>query len=208
MKSLNKAFKHSYLLVVMLFLFPILLSAQNVFFLPSNSHDIGDKAIIKINQMGEELYNKTKVAVYAVSGKSIDNKSASIFVEETTKNLIKPYIVLILITEDNILDIVNSNSLNDKFKKKEILSPFSFSGSIIPLLAEKKNNDKYSAALLNGYADIVEQVAKSYNITLDSAIGSANKITLNVVRLIFYGTLIFAISFYIYRKVKFIYGKK
>ena len=44
-----------------------------------------------------------------------------------------------------------------------------------------------SPALLNGYADLVEQIAASRKIVLESSIGSSNKTTISVVKNLIYG---------------------
>ena len=62
--------------------------------------------------------------------------------------------------------------------------------------------DKYNVAILNGYADIVEQIAKSKNIELKSAIGSTNKSLIHYLRYGIYGFLLFVILGYFYQKRK------
>ena len=64
----------------------------------------------------------------------------------------------------------------------------------------KKDADNYTAAMLNGYADIVEQIADSKGILLDEAIGSSNRNVINILRLIVYGTVVWAIGYVIYRR--------
>jgi len=127
------------------------------------------------------------------------------------------------------VDVVcNPASLYKDFNKAQVLSPFptfvaalymaalygnweekkfimnNYGGTIIPILAQKTKGEatvkKYSVALFNGYADISEQVAASYSVTLENAVGNSNIITRNILRIIFYGIILMALSYYIYSR--------
>ena len=70
-------------------------------------------------------------------------------------------------------------------------------GTIIPLLAQKtkgkeETNNKYSAALFNGYADIASQIAKAKHITLKANVGNSTHDMMDLLRIIFYGVLLYA----------------
>jgi len=87
------------------------------------------------------------------------------------------------------------------FDKEAVLSPFS--GTIIPLLvAKNKKDDKYTAALFNGYADIADQVADSYNVELASSIGNTNRNIINLLRFVIYTSILIALAVYIVKKIK------
>ena len=60
----------------------------------------------------------------------------------------------------------------------------------------------YNAAILNGYADIAEQIASSLNLQLESSVGNSNKTTLNFLRFFIYGLVAFFIIVIFYKKVK------
>ena len=72
----------------------------------------------------------------------------------------------------------------------------------MPILASNKGKDIYNAAILNGYADITERIARYFNIKLENSIGNANRDTLNVLRIGIYGFLCIAALYYVQRKVK------
>ncbi len=99
-----------------------------------------------------------------------------------------------------VMAIFYSDSF-DSFKKIAA----SNGGTIIPLLAgkAKKGNTigKYSGAMFNGYADIAEQIAISNNVELENAVGNANKNTIFVLKLLFYGFVFYGIFMYIKRKL-------
>jgi hypothetical protein len=132
---------------------------------------------------------------------------------------------------DMKVDILASDpSLYEYFDKKQVLSPVaspvqaflmalfysssfdsfkeiasSSGGTILPLLAQKaKENEqkgKYSGSMFNGYVDIAEQIAQSKGIVLEHAVGNANKNSIFVVKLLFYGMIIYGIFLYLKRKL-------
>jgi hypothetical protein len=62
----------------------------------------------------------------------------------------------------------------------------------------KSEEVKLEVAVLNGYADLVDQVAASKGVTLKSSIGSGSKESFLIVRWIFYGILLFILIQYLY----------
>jgi len=74
-------------------------------------------------------------------------------------------------------------------------------GTILPILAERTKGpeivSKYSVAMYNGYADVAEQIAASKGQTLGSSAGSGSKDFIDIVRLIFYSIILYALFVYI-----------
>jgi hypothetical protein len=87
---------------------------------------------------------------------------------------------------------------------KELLSHTG--GTIFPILSERAKGDdivkKYAAGMFNGYSDVAEQIAASRGVTLDNAAGTANQTFIDIIRLIFYGTLLYAVVMIVRRKLK------
>jgi hypothetical protein len=52
--------------------------------------------------------------------------------------------------------------------------------------------------MFNGYADTAEQIAASRGQKLSTSAGSANQTFIDIIRLIFYGTLLVAFGRYIW----------
>ncbi|MDQ1268376.1 MAG: hypothetical protein QG560_1019, partial [Campylobacterota bacterium] len=81
----------------------------------------------------------------------------------------------------------------------------SHGGTIIPLLAQKAKEGevlgKYSGSMFNGYADIAEQIAASKGVVLENAVGSANQNSIILVKVLFYGFILYGIFMYIKRKI-------
>ena len=81
---------------------------------------------------------------------------------------------------------------------KELLS--NSGGTILPILGERAKGEdivkKYSVGMFNGYADTAEQIAASRGQTLKSSAGTANQTVIDIIRLIFYGTILIALGRY------------
>ncbi len=169
-----------------------------------NDGIVDKRAVEQIELMGKELKQKTGVNTYVFVANSLGEISLLDYEKNLTKSLKIPYILLSLVKKKTEVDIKASEDMLDKFDREGVLSPFPLNGTILPILGSKKGKDKVSAAILNGYADIVDQVASSYSIKLDSSIGSANKTVVNIVRAIFYSLSIISIGlvFYFKRKKK------
>jgi uncharacterized membrane protein YgcG len=169
-----------------------------------NDGIISQKVSQKVETMGSELFAKSGVSVYVAIPSSLEGKSIVEYGNELSSELKNPYVLLSLAKNEEQVDIVYSKSLESRFDKEGILSPLPWSGTIIPILTAKKENDKYNAAVLNGYADIVEQIADSYGMKLDSALGNVNKDIYHYLKIGIYGFLLIVFARYFYRKI----GKK
>lgn len=151
--------------------------------------------------------------------------------KELMKDFNSSTILLTFSEMDSKVDILaNPVSLYEYFDKKQILSPVaspvqaftmalfysdgfdsfkeivsSYGGTIIPLLSQKVKEGevlgKYSGSMFNGYADIAEQVAASKGVVLENAVGSANQTSILLLKMLFYGFILYGIFMYIKRKL-------
>ena len=192
---------HKVLLLCAFFMLANTLVNANTYIL-KNDGIISEKVSDKINSMGSELFLKTSVSVYLAVPKSLKNELITNYEKNLLENLKAPYVLLTLAKNEKQVDIMYSKDLEGKIDKEAILSPFPWSGTIIPLLAGKKENDKYNAAMLNGYADIVETIADSYDVELESAIGNINKDILHYVKILLLLFLVIVIGRYVLKKVR------
>jgi hypothetical protein len=161
--------------------------------------------INKIEILGNEVETKTGIAVYVLILKTTNGESLSIIGKDELAKLPENSAILTFTETEQKVDIVGYDEVLKLFDREQILSPYPWSGTILPILGEKIKSDlrnKYSVALFNGYADIVEQIAENKNVTLENGVGNANKIVINSLRLVFYGVIVFAIFFYFYKKFK------
>ncbi len=166
-------------------------------FVINNDEIISQKVSVKLNEIGSELY--TKSGINLVVGVYKDGELEALFKEQ---NLSSPYAFLLLIKDKKKVEIFADANTSKLFNKEQILSVNPESGTIIPILVSKNGKDVYNAAILNGYADIAEQIASSLNLQLESSVGNSNKTTLNFLRFFIYGLVAFFIIVIFYKKVK------
>ena len=166
-------------------------------FVINNDEIISQKVSVKLNEIGSELYAKSGINL--VVGVYKDGELEALFKEQ---NLSSPYAFLLLIKDKKKVEIFADSNTSKLFNKEQILSVNPESGTIIPILVSKNGKDIYNAAILNGYADIAEQIASSLNFQLESSVGNSNKTTLNFLRFFIYGLVAFFIIVIFYKKVK------
>jgi uncharacterized membrane protein YgcG len=174
------------------------INVANASVIYTNDGVISQKVSDKLEEMGSELFEKSGISVYVAAPKSLEGQSIQEYEEKVANSLNSPYVLFTLAKSEQQVDIIYSESLEGKFDKEKTLSPFPWSGTVIPLLSVKKDNDKYNAAILNGYADIVEQIANSYDIKLQSAIGNTNRDILFWVKMGIYAFVLVIILRYAY----------
>ena len=190
---------------VLLAIFCLCVFAQAKFIL--NSGEIITPLLSeKLEIIGAETEQKTGVGVYVAATKSLEGKSLEAFAQNFSADLKAPYAILLFAEKEHKVEIYGSADALELFDKEQILSVGS-SGRIIPIIASQKKDlnatqriGVYNAALLNGYAEICDQIAKSRGVVLENSIGNTNNSFINFLRYVFYATLIFAIGLYFYRK--------
>jgi len=184
------------LLLFPFFLFSSPLILQNEGILPQ-------KTIQKIEEIGKELYQKTKINLYLVAVNKMPTSTIVEFEKNITSTLTPPYALLTIAIKDHKVDIVSSKDVAPLFDKEEILSPLPWKGSIIPLLTSRSKDQKAAieAALLNGYAEIAEQIASSKGVVLESGLGNTNKTIYFWLRVVFYSIILLIFLKLFYKKV-------
>ena len=161
-----------------------------------------------------------------------NNQSIADFEKTLGTELEEPYVLLTFVELRKEVEIfARPSSLYKDFNKKQVLSPNAtfadalvtavmfgrswdnykemldnYGGTILPVLGEKTKGEdtlkKYSVAMYNGYADISDQIAASKGVNLSSSAGNGGKIFLDILRLVFYGTILFALIIYIRNKIR------
>ena len=159
-------------------------------------------------------------------------KNILAYEKEVIKEFKEPTIILTFSLINKKVDIyANDSSLYNYFNREQVLSPAAsfmqavviaitssssfdnfiahltnYGGTILPLIGLKTKKHEilgmYSAALYNGYSDIAEQVASSKGVTLSNAAGNTNKNSIFMIKLLFYGVILYAIMQFI-RRVKY-----
>jgi hypothetical protein len=189
LKKINKIVTITILLNI-----PIFLCAEYVV---NDDHLLVDNTVKLIEEIGSEAKQKLNINfyVYVVKKMEIDKNLYSLF---ESKKFTNPYIVIISSIDDKKIDIINSQGLDELFDKESVIEDY-----IVPLLINYgKKTGSPSAAMLNGYSQLVENVAEVKNITLSNTIGSQSKTVVDVVRFLVYSSLLFFFGLFIYTRIK------
>lgn len=200
-----RALRLSKVAVVTLLLF-FMTNASANFLLKGDNYIIDERVQLKLNEIGSELKSKTNVNIYVYVKNSFGiaknmpmKKKFDIIKQkeiELQKTLQKPYVLLTMSMEDTHVNLLASEQLKSIIDKDDILN-----GYVIPLLASKDKNQLYakaSAAVLNGYGQIAEVVAKNQNVKLETNIGNQGKVTGTVWKVFMYTLIIGGLLLYIY----------
>ncbi|OQX74140.1 MAG: hypothetical protein B6D59_03205 [Campylobacteraceae bacterium 4484_4] len=184
--------------------FPPLLSAQ---FHYEGDGIIMDKTLKKMKEMGDELYEKTGISTAIIAKKHLDKDEFLKLKEYYQKKLNPPYVLWIFSKtymdrkDIGINQMFHSPDLDGKYDEDALFSPFR--GSFTKLIVVKKSkSDITSAAFLNGFADLVDMLAKSYGVTLKSSVGSQNRTTIDIFRILFYGMILFFLFLYFKKRFR------
>jgi hypothetical protein len=164
----------------------------------------------KIQKIGEELKAKTGWNLYMIAVDDIGDQTLVDFQKQFVSSFEKPYAVLALAIkqgkhEPGKMDervgrvgIYGTSGYETKMDKEDILR-----GTLYPLLGAKVKSDprnKYITVMYNGYADIAEHIADSYDVTLESSSGNTNRTVINVLKFLFYAMILGAIAIFMYQK--------
>lgn len=161
-----------------------------------NQNIINQTTYEKVNEIANELYLKTGVCVVVHLVEQTEGGILE-YEKNISSKLTSPYVLLAFSAKDQKVDMVVSPDLQSIIDKNEILNTF-----IIPILTAQDSNSinaKYSAAILNGVAEIADEIASSKNIKLDSSIGSESRIFMQLLRSLFYGIVFVSLGVYFYR---------
>jgi hypothetical protein len=164
-----------------------------------NQNIVKQSSLDKITEISNELYLKTGVSIVA---HLVENTNGGIVAYENniSSKLTSPYVLIVFSGKEQKVDIVVSPDLQKVVNKNEILNTF-----IIPILAAEDKNSvdtKYSAAMLNGIAEIADEVADSKHIKLNSSIGSESRHFMQGLRVLFYGIIFISLGIYFYMAYK------
>lgn len=156
-----------------------------------------------------------------------ENQSVVDYEKQLNAELKEPAVIMTFVELKQQIDILaRPTSLYKDFNKNQVLSPNATfigsvvsavmfaknwdeakelisnrGGTILPILAERAKGaeivQKYSVAMYNGYADVAEQIAASRGVTLSTSAGSGSKNFIDILRVVFYGIILWAILVYI-----------
>ena len=197
------------LLALLLFL-PTIIFANTSIYVLEDDGLIDQRALKKINEIGQETYSKTgfKIYIYTKEQYLLENvtdaKSKFEAIKKYENNIINnlkdKYAVITISLNHTHINLLMSDDLKSIIDKDEILNDY-----IVPLLASKDKNSlksKMSAAILNGYSQIADDIADKHNIELESSIGSGGKTFSTIWKMFMYTLVLSGILLYAYAVMK------
>ena len=158
-----------------------------------NDNILKQEAVAKLNEIGAELQQKSGVTLaLAVSIAGLDE------LVSLKNSLNPPYLLMAMSLLDRKLKVESVGVFTNEEAGK--ISEKVLEKSVYPLLGQK--NPNYAAALFNGYADFADIIATNAKITLLSSVGNANRQTMNIIKIIFYGAICVALLYFFSRRKK------
>lgn len=138
--------------------------AESHFVLLNPDGLIVPKSQVFIENLSAELKSKTGFSLYVVALDYIDAKSKTdrdLFKQQFL-NLPAPYGIIFFFKSQRKIDIVLNPPL--KIDKNEIISQY-----MVPILMQEKEltSPKISASILNGYAQLADEIALNYGAHLE-----------------------------------------
>lgn len=157
-------------------------------FVLKNDGVLKDEAVQKLNQIGAELKQETNITLaLAISDESLETLAG------LKNSLNSPFVLFVMSLKDKKIKIEQNSTLSVNAEK--ILE-----NSVYPLLGQK--NPNYAAAVFNGYADFADELARNAKVDLNSSVGNANRTTLNIIKIVFYGVIFVALLYYVSLKAR------
>ena len=179
-------------------MFPLLLNATQ-FTTKLLRNDILKIEVVKlIDTMGLELQAKTAVNAYAIATNEHFPEKFNLveYSKQYEAKLSKPYVLLIfapyaIITKKSeatgrVAIIPSSEALRELYDYDDVRD------ALVDIVAVKDSNtdeDKYNIGVLQGYSELVDNIAKSKGIELENTIPNDTGTVVNILRvLIYFGT--------------------
>ena len=162
-------------------------------FILINEGILKPEAAARLDEIGTELKLKSTITLaLGVSHQSLDE------LLNLAQSLNEPYLLFVMSLKDKKIKVqsvgVFAPNEAEKIAQKVLES------SVYPLLGQK--NPNYAAALFNGYADFADIIAANAKITLASSVGNANRQTMNIIKIVFYGVICVALLYFFSRRTK------
>ena len=168
-----------------------------------NDGILSEQVVAQLDKISDELLSKTGVYAGVAVVASLDGASVAQAVDAIAREVkFSEFTFIFLARDDQKVEIYQTAGVARDFDKEQVLSPLPSRGTIIPILAQRKGKDIYNASMLNGFADIAEQIASSRGVSLESSIGNTNRNVIDFIRVLIYGSIIFVIGAMIYFKSK------
>lgn len=159
-----------------------------------------DKTATKMDQIAKELKEKTDISLYVAAREGLGGQDIREYEKQLRQQYEEPFVAILFALEEKKIDIIHSSGMEQQFDKKK-----AYWDSIIPLMPVKEKDktvQRYSAALLNGHADIVQQLSAYNNVKLDSAIAGDHTEINTYVQYVFGFMIVSLLGVYLYSRFR------
>ena len=162
-------------------------------FILINEGILKPEAAARLDEIGTELKLKSGISLaLGVSHQSLDE------LLNLAQSLNEPYLLFVMSLKDKKIKVQSAGVFAPNEAEK--IAQKVLESSVYPLLGQK--NPNYAAALFNGYADFADIIAANAKITLASSVGNANRQTMNIIKIVFYGVICVALLYFFSRRTK------
>ena len=162
-------------------------------FILINEGILKPEAAARLDEIGTELKLKSTITLaLGVSHQSLDE------LLNLAQSLNEPYLLFVMSLKDKKIKVQSAGVFAPNEAEK--IAQKVLESSVYPLLGQK--NPNYAAALFNGYADFADIIAANAKITLASSVGNANRQTMNIIKIVFYGVICVALLYFFSRRTK------
>ena len=159
-----------------------------------------ESATKKISEISAELYAKTGVSIILHAKSNLGSQNILEYEKNISLSIKSPYVLVVMADKEQKVDMIISPDLTGKIDKNNILNNY-----IIPIISANDKNEvqsRYSAALLNGISEIAEEIAKSNNVILTTALGNESKDTILIIKYIIYSLFGLLLAGLLYQRIK------
>ena len=190
MSKLNNT-KRGALLSLFVMIFLVSNANAQSFVLENENNIIANKTVVKIEEIASESKAKLNINIYLILKESINERNLWEYIKANHIDKLKPpYVVYMLSKKRKLIDIFVSNeALNRSFDKDEVVQ-----AKTIKLITSPGSKSPpqalYSAALLNGFSELCEEIAEDKNIVLQTAIGSESSDLIDIMRYVLYSFMV------------------
>lgn len=156
------------------------------------------KTTQKLEQIGEELYAKSGISLLLNTKLIIDTNITSYEKSVANDLNISKYILITLVQNIHKVDITGDPKSLKLINKNKILDDY-----IIPIIITKSKNSQqssYSAAMLNGYSQVAEEISSKLGIEMNTTIGNQSRNTFKMVKIFVYAFFFITVFLIFFRR--------
>lgn len=181
-----------------LLIFPSVLFSAT--FVIDNDEILPQKAVIKVEMMGQEVRKTTGIGIYLSALNHLENETLQQYQNRILSQVQEPYILLMMVQNDKKIDIVHSKGMEEFYDKQDV-----YWNAMIPIIPVKDSQitkGHLSAALLNGYATVMAQIADAKDVEFKTALPIENTSVNDYVRYSFYVMILVLVGTFIYVRTR------